>query len=194
MDANRLMEVSKGVTGMLIIQLTIIAIGAICEIFNLYEIIFQSGLGGKDLVVNVFMHGATFLTFGILALYATVGWKKTGKIHFRGVLIMFLITVISNIVALHGVLNAASIGILIAMIVFIIILHQKLKDERDSELIAALLFILAAIYTAMLIINKVPLEGADVFYKLFRFSLPVIAFIIASDYEGNFDRINFKKK
>ncbi|MBQ7702309.1 MAG: hypothetical protein IJT54_07905 [Candidatus Methanomethylophilaceae archaeon] len=194
MDAGRLSEVSKGITGMLIIQLTLIAIGAICEAFNLYYILAQSGLEGKDLFANAFMHIMTLLTFGILALYATVGWKKTGKIHFRGVLFMYFITVAANILALHGVISGVAIGLLIAILVFTFILHQKLADERDAELLAALIFILAAAYTITLIVDKVPIEGADVFWKLFRFSLPLMAFMIASDYEGNFDRINFKKK
>ena len=193
MDTERLLQVSKGITGMLIIQLAIIAIGGICEAFNLYHILFQSGLEGKDLAVNVFLHGATFLTFGILALYATVGWKKTGKIHFRGVLLMYMITLVANIVALNGVLSTTGIVILILMIFVTFVLHQKLGDERDAELVAATLFLLACGFTAVLLIDKVPLEGADVFYKLFRFSLPLMAFMIASDYEGNFDRINYRK-
>ena len=193
MDADRLSQISKGIRGMLIIQLTIIAIGAICEAINLYHVIFNSGLSGGDLAKNIFMHGATLLTFGILALYDTVGWKKTGKIHFRGVLMMFFITVVATLVALYPGLSTPAIVILGAMLFFILVLHQKLGDERDAELIGAFIFLLAVGFTVILIVDKVPIEGADVIYKLFRFALPIIAFMIASDYEGNFDRINFKK-
>jgi len=194
MDPGRVNEVSRGVKIMLLIQIVFLGIGCIVEAVNLYYVIFKCGLSGGDLARNIIMHTANILMFGLLILYATIGWKKVGSIHYRGVLLMFLITVIADLTTLYHDISSVGVGILAVMGMMIVLLHQKIRDERDAELIYGGILILAIAFSALLIFDKVPIDGASFFNKLFRFSLVLIASCVALDYEGNFERINFKRK
>lgn len=194
MDASRVNEVSGGVKVMLIVQLVFLGLGAVVEVVNLHHVIFVADLHGGELAKDIIMHTVTLLMFAILALYATVGWKKTGTVHFRGVLLMFLVTVIADITSLYHDISSVGIGILAVLGMFIVLLHQKLRDERDAELINGAIIALSIAFTVLLILDKVPIDGADYFWKIFRFSILLIAICVAVDYECNFDRINFRKK